>query len=49
MSRRHAYIRIAVALACTSVTLFTTSAYGQSPATQPANLITMSLRLRDPV
>jgi hypothetical protein len=36
MLRRRAYVRFAIALAYTSVTLFTTSAYGQSP-TQPAS------------
>lgn len=35
MFRRSAYVRLSIALAFTSVTLFTTSAYGQSP-TQPA-------------
>ena len=32
MLRRRAYVRLSIALAYTSVTLFTTSAYGQSPA-----------------
>lgn len=32
MLRRRAYVRLAIALASTSVTLFTTSAHGQSPA-----------------
>jgi hypothetical protein len=31
------YIKLSVALALTSVTLFTTSAFGQSPATKPNN------------
>ena len=35
MSIHRAYIKLSVALALTSVTLFTTSASGQSPATQP--------------
>ena len=34
MLRRRAYVRLSIALALTSVTLFTTSAYGQSPATR---------------
>jgi hypothetical protein len=35
MSRHRAYITLSVALALTSVALFTTSAFGQSPATRP--------------
>ena len=34
MSGSHAYIKLSIALVFTSVTLFTTAAYGQSPATQ---------------
>src|SRR5258705_8342526 len=36
MLRRHVCVRLSIALARASVTLFTTSAYGQSPA-QPAS------------
>ena len=36
MLRPRAYVRFSIALAYTSVTLFTTSAYGQSPS-QPAS------------
>ena len=35
MSIHRAYIKLSVALALTSVALFTTSAFGQSPATRP--------------
>lgn len=35
MSLHRAYIKLSVALALTSVALFTTSAFGQSPATRP--------------
>jgi len=38
MLRRRAYVRLLIALAYTSMTLFTTSAYGQTP-TQPASPI----------
>jgi len=34
MARSHAYIKLSIGLVFTSVTLFTTAAYGQSPATQ---------------
>ena len=35
MSIHRAYIKLSVVLALTSVALFTTSAFGQSPATGP--------------
>lgn len=37
MLRRRAYVRLSIALAYMSVTLFATSAYGQSPATAPGS------------
>src|SRR6185503_3945880 len=37
MLRRRAYVRLRVALAFTSVTLFTTFAYGQSPVIPPVS------------
>src|SRR6266850_2306157 len=36
MLRRRAYVRLSIAWAFASETLFTTSGYGQSPATQPS-------------
>jgi hypothetical protein len=38
MLTRSAYIKLSIALVVTSVTLFTTNVFGQTPATSPGNL-----------